>query len=107
MSKGFGNRRIAACRELTKKFEEVYRGTIESAREYFQSPRGEFVLVVEGGEIVEEEISKETIFSSMEAWFLEGATTKDLVKRAVESYGVKKNQAYDWAMEIKEKTRGE
>jgi hypothetical protein len=43
----------------------------------------------------------------MEAWFLEGATTKDLVKRAVESYGVKKNQAYDWAMEIKEKTRGE
>lgn len=105
MEKAFGNRRIAVCRELTKKFEEIYRGTLSEARAYFESPRGEFVLVVEGSEEEETEISEEMILLSMERWFLEGMTTKDLVKQAVKTYGIKKNTAYEWAMEIKEKAR--
>ncbi|MDI6809198.1 MAG: 16S rRNA (cytidine(1402)-2'-O)-methyltransferase [Candidatus Eisenbacteria bacterium] len=46
----FGNRRIAICRELTKKFEEVVRGTLDECltRASQGKPRGEFVLVVEG-----------------------------------------------------------
>jgi 16S rRNA (cytidine1402-2'-O)-methyltransferase len=46
----FGNRRITIARELTKKFEEFFRGNIESAIQYFESKkiRGEFVLIVEG-----------------------------------------------------------
>jgi len=45
-----GNRNIAVCRELTKKFEEVVRGTIDDAITYFSSVRirGEFVLIIEG-----------------------------------------------------------
>lgn len=45
-----GNRRIAVARELTKRFEEIYRGPISEAIEHYQSlsPRGEFVLIVEG-----------------------------------------------------------
>lgn len=45
-----GNRPIAVCRELTKMFEEVWRGTISGAREYFSTtePRGEFTLVIGG-----------------------------------------------------------
>lgn len=39
-------RQIVVCRELTKMFEEVYRGTIESATDYFQQPRGEFTLLI-------------------------------------------------------------
>jgi 16S rRNA (cytidine1402-2'-O)-methyltransferase len=104
---GIGNRRIAVCRELTKKFEEVYRGTIVQAISAFESPRGEFVLVVEGAEHVEEVISKELIVSTMEEWALEGKSTKDLVKEAVSVFSVKKNEAYQWAMEIKEKSKGE
>ncbi len=105
MENGFGNRKIAVCRELTKKFEEIYRGTVAEARAYFESPRGEFVLVLEGAEEQDEEFSEETIRVQMERWFLEGMTTKDLVKEAVKTYGIKKNTAYEWAMEIKEKAR--
>ena len=45
-----GDRRIAVTRELTKKFEEIVRGTISEAQAAFgdRSPKGEFVLVVEG-----------------------------------------------------------
>jgi len=43
-----GDRRIAACRELTKIHEEIYRGTISEALTHFQNPRGEFTLVVQG-----------------------------------------------------------
>jgi 16S rRNA (cytidine1402-2'-O)-methyltransferase len=45
-----GDRRICVAREMTKLFEEYWRGTISGAVEYFKSQptRGEFTLVVEG-----------------------------------------------------------
>ncbi|MFA6422924.1 MAG: 16S rRNA (cytidine(1402)-2'-O)-methyltransferase [Patescibacteria group bacterium] len=43
-------RPIVICRELTKQFEEIFRGTIEEAQKYFNESkiRGEFVFVVKG-----------------------------------------------------------
>ncbi len=48
----FGNRRISVARELTKKFEEVFRGNVSQAIEKFQGvlPRGEFTVVIAGKE---------------------------------------------------------
>jgi len=48
---GLGERDMAICRELTKKYEEVLRMQVKDACDYFQKtpPRGEFVLVVAGG----------------------------------------------------------
>ena len=43
-----GDRRVSVCRELTKVHEEVFRGRVSQAREYFAEPRGEFSLVIEG-----------------------------------------------------------
>ncbi len=45
-----GDRRISVVRELTKIYEEVLLTTLEKAVEYYRAntPRGEFVLVVEG-----------------------------------------------------------
>lgn len=46
----FGDREAAVCRELTKKFEEVNRGTLKSLNEAWskRKPLGEFVVVVSG-----------------------------------------------------------
>ena len=45
-----GDRNIAVCRELTKLHEDIYRGTIGEAYNWFleNKPRGEFVLVISG-----------------------------------------------------------
>ncbi|MBM2841178.1 MAG: rsmI [Bacteroidetes bacterium] len=52
IQKCFGDRRIAVVRELTKKFEEVIRGTAAAVLEELRrkAPRGEYVLVIEGCE---------------------------------------------------------
>ena len=47
---GLGDRRVAVCRELTKAFEEVFRGTLSEALAHFTEPRGEFTLVIEGAQ---------------------------------------------------------
>ncbi|QQZ09482.1 16S rRNA (cytidine(1402)-2'-O)-methyltransferase [Heyndrickxia vini] len=50
MSAILGNRNIVLCRELTKKFEEFLRGTIEEVIKWYESNevRGEFCIIVEG-----------------------------------------------------------
>ncbi len=43
-------RKVSVTRELSKKFEQTVRGTIEEVLEHFRQnePKGEFVMVVEG-----------------------------------------------------------
>jgi 16S rRNA (cytidine1402-2'-O)-methyltransferase len=45
-----GNRQMVAARELTKKFEQLVRGTVSEVRLHFEThePRGEFTLVIAG-----------------------------------------------------------
>ena len=52
-----GNRKIAICRELTKKYEEFIRGTIEEVIAWTNQDeiRGEFCLIVEGTDQEQEE----------------------------------------------------
>jgi 16S rRNA (cytidine1402-2'-O)-methyltransferase len=49
----FGNRHVVVARELTKKFEEIVRGSVQSvlAELSKKSPRGEYVVIVEGSEL--------------------------------------------------------
>ena len=46
MSEILGDRALVVCREMTKIHEEIWRGTADEALKHFESPRGEFVIVV-------------------------------------------------------------
>ena len=45
-----GDRRVSACREISKVHEESVRGTLDEVIAHFKAaePRGEFVIVVAG-----------------------------------------------------------
>jgi len=50
LRQALGDRRVVVAREITKRFEEIARGTLSDAAAHFASrkAKGEFVLVVEG-----------------------------------------------------------
>ena len=43
-----GDRETVIGREMTKLHEEIFRGTLSEAIDYFEKPRGEFTIVVAG-----------------------------------------------------------
>lgn len=96
-----GDRRASLSRELTKKFEETIRGTLEellseaSARKL----KGEMVIVVQGAEIAEQE---EFDIAGMLLQLLEdGYSKKDAIKLVCEKTGAPKNQVYSESLMLK------
>ena len=96
-----GDRRISLCRELTKLHEEVRRTTLDEAVAWYQanSPKGEFVLVVEGAQPVEEEsVSPEDGLALVERYRSEGLSLRDAARRAAEETGLPRKELYDMAL---------
>ncbi len=103
----FGNRRIVLARELTKKFEEVSRITVDEALEKYdrEPPRGEFVLILEGAD--EQQIKDESISSWMGISLREhvtgymdnGLSKKEAMKKVAEDRGLSKRDVYNSLLE--------
>ena len=94
-------RRISLCRELTKLHEEVRRSTLGEAESHYAEnpPKGEFVLVVEGGCPPEEDgMTLEEAVELAAAYRAEGLSLKDAVRRAAEETGFSKNTLYDLSL---------
>jgi 16S rRNA (cytidine1402-2'-O)-methyltransferase len=92
----FGTRQIAVCREMTKLYEEVFRGTADEAIEYFSTsrPRGEFVLVIEGAPRQTTEISEETIIESIRHIGKTGLSGRSLVEAVIAATGAPRRRVY-------------
>ena len=92
-----GERRIALCRELTKLNEEILRTTISGALAYYEErePRGEYVLVIEGGEKkAEKEIPTASVEETVAAYLAEGMSRNEAVKAAAKRHGLSRNEVY-------------
>lgn len=91
----FGNRQIALARELTKKHEEINRGTIEEILEVIDDMKGEMVIVVEGNnQEIEEVVFDKTIEEHVNEYIEKGMSTKDAIKEVAKQRGVSKNKVY-------------
>ena len=91
----FGNRHIALCREITKKHEEINRGTIEEILAVVDDMKGEMVIVVEGATEVEEDIVfEQSIEEHVNEYIEKGMSTKDAIKEVAKQRNVSKNVVY-------------
>jgi len=96
-----GDRKAAVCRELTKVYEEVFRGRLSQAIEHFVQPRGEFTLVIEGKAGQEPEISQQ-IEQELRRLYQQGAGAKETVARLSEASGISKKKLYQaWLKAVK------
>ncbi len=95
------DRPISLCRELTKLHEEVVRTTLGEAIEKYTAapPKGEFVLVVAGAQMVEKEQATPTDAAARVAQLMaEGLSRKDAVKQTAKELDLPKNVVYDAAL---------
>ncbi|HXY74565.1 MAG TPA: 16S rRNA (cytidine(1402)-2'-O)-methyltransferase, partial [Dehalococcoidales bacterium] len=89
-----GDRRIAACREMTKIHEEIFRGTISQAIEHFVQPLGEFTLVIEGNTGKTEKIAVEDIEHQLATLRRAGKSAKQATTELAKETGIPKKELY-------------
>lgn len=92
----FGDRKISLCRELTKIHEEVIRTTISGAVEYYseKTPRGEYVLVIEGAEEASSELTLDDAVLEVKKLTSKGMKPTDACKFVAKESPFSKSQLY-------------
>lgn len=89
----FGNRRIALCREISKKYEEAIRGTIQEVIDVVDTLKGEMVVVVEGN-LELEDFSTMTILEHINLYLDDGLSEKEAIKKVAVERNIPKSVVY-------------
>lgn len=96
-----GERKIVLAREITKIYEEHLRFTLQEAKEYYKEKdiKGEFVVIVEGKKVSEEEkISEESIEDLMEKYTKQGYERKEAMKLVAKDKRMTKSEVYKYLL---------
>lgn len=104
MLAAWGDRRISVVRELTKIHEEVRRTTLSQAVAYYRenTPKGEFVLVIEGAaEEIPESMTLEQAVQFARELMEQGCSASEAAKQAAQASDFKKGELYRLLMEEK------
>lgn len=103
LEKYFGSRKIVVAREITKKFEEIIRGSIGEVMAHFaqQAPRGEFTLILAGAEPeVKTPPGEAEIMAALEKRLAAGMSKKEAVKEVSLELAISKSIAYRLSLEV-------
>ena len=103
-----GNRRIAVCRELTKKHEQFFRTDLKTAATYYaeNDAKGECILVIQGvtHEQLEAEAVKQweemTILEHLQYYMNQGTDKKEATKQVAVDRKIPKREVYEVAKTI-------
>lgn len=100
----FGNRRASICRELTKMFEEVQRGTIADLLDRFDhgTVKGECTMVIDGCRKKDLNYEKDIHRYTKRIHFLRdrcGLSERDTVRVVSEEEGISRKRVYQWIVE--------
>jgi 16S rRNA (cytidine1402-2'-O)-methyltransferase len=95
-----GTRNVVVARELTKKFESVYHGELQSVVERIagdeQAQKGEYVVLVEGAKTQDQSVDLDSVLLHL----LNEMSVSKASKLAAKLTGVSKNHCYQRALEL-------
>jgi 16S rRNA (cytidine1402-2'-O)-methyltransferase len=96
-----GDRPVAVARELTKLYEEVWRGSLTEAVGWAAAaaPRGELVLVIEGAPVPGDPTDDE-VRAALSRHVEGGASRRDASAAVADELGVSKRRVYDLAVRL-------
>lgn len=89
----FGDRLVSVSREISKKYEEVYRGKVSNIIKELTDPKGEFVIIVEGN-TKKETYDNIDILTHINKLLDEGLSEKDSIKKVAKLHNLEKNVVY-------------
>ncbi|OWY67822.1 16S rRNA (cytidine(1402)-2'-O)-methyltransferase [cyanobacterium TDX16] len=95
-------RQIVLARELTKLYEEFWRGTIEAAIAHYQQkePQGEYTLVVAGMEWVKPQLSEVEIQAELQKLILAGVSRSQASRQLAKATSLSRQEIYQLALAI-------
>lgn len=88
-----GNRKIAIAREISKKHEEVIRGTVLEVLEKIENIKGEIVLIIEGNK-EDKSFDNISIMDHISIYLKEGKDSKEAIKQVAKDRNIPKNEVY-------------
>lgn len=101
------NRKIAVCRELTKKYEEYMRVTVEEAIDYYEKnePRGEYIIILDGNKLSENSETDNEHENLDDRSYVcklidNGYSKKDAIKKVAKDRGKNKNEVYKQVLDL-------
>jgi len=112
LKRRLGDRSIVIVRELTKRYEEIQNTTISEALKYYEenSPRGEYVLIVEGKspeEVIKEKAMKwddTSIEDHLNIYLKEGLKRNEAIKKVATDRNLSRKEVYDYISEVSNAT---
>jgi 16S rRNA (cytidine1402-2'-O)-methyltransferase len=100
----WGNRSVCVARELTKRYEECFRGTLAEAVAHFAAGaiRGEITLVVAGADLAAApaDDSGDWVAELAELLRQPAASVKDATRAIAQRHGIAKKFVYQRAIEL-------
>ncbi len=103
LQQGLGDRPVAVARELTKLYEEIFRGTLSKAAAHFNEhpPKGEFTLVI-GGEMTEpEEWDEAQLNQAIRDALTAGEAAAQIASRLATASGWPRREIYQRVIALK------
>lgn len=98
-----GDRQVAVGRELTKRFEEIWRGPLTAAITHFKTTdiRGEITAVIAGNRATDEVWDDGAVLQALERAVSEGSTRKTAVEEVTQLSGRRKKEVYQLSLTLK------
>lgn len=96
----FGNRTISISREITKKFEEIYRGSINDILLEIEGAKGEMVLVVSGN-YEKKNYDSLPVIDHVNLYLIQGYAPKEAIKKVAQDRNLKTSDVYNEYHQIK------